>query len=162
MNDQILYAAYGSNLNIAQMTVRCPNARMYGRTELENYELVFRGPPGNAIATVEPCKGKRVPILLWRISRQDEQAMDLFNGFPVLYRKDTMKFTANSRTVPALVYVMKPEHSPGQPSDYYYKALLEGYRDCGFDLAVLEEALARSQELARQMARSGDLEGRKM
>lgn len=36
MNDQILYAAYGSNLNIAQMTVRCPNARMYGRTELEN------------------------------------------------------------------------------------------------------------------------------
>ena len=32
---------------------------------------------------------------------------------------------------------------------------------CGFDLGVLEEALARSQELARQMARSGDLEGRK-
>ena len=36
------YLAYGSNLNLNEMKVRCPSAKMIGSTILKDYELIFR------------------------------------------------------------------------------------------------------------------------
>jgi len=60
-----MYAAYGSNLNFAQMEHRCPDATFYGAAELKDHELLFRGSPTSAVATIEPKEGSSVPILLW-------------------------------------------------------------------------------------------------
>ena len=38
-----LYFAYGSNINLNQMAVRCPDAKVVEPAVLENYELLFRG-----------------------------------------------------------------------------------------------------------------------
>ena len=38
-----LYFAYGSNINLDQMAVRCPAATVVGPVVLDNYELLFRG-----------------------------------------------------------------------------------------------------------------------
>ena len=38
-----LYVAYGSNLNVEQMRLRCPSARIIGTAEINNYELLFKG-----------------------------------------------------------------------------------------------------------------------
>ena len=35
------YLAYGSNLNLEQMSRRCPTARVVGKAQLENYRLAF-------------------------------------------------------------------------------------------------------------------------
>lgn len=32
-----LYLAYGSNLNIVQMIIRCPDAKFYGTAEIKDY-----------------------------------------------------------------------------------------------------------------------------
>ena len=40
---QRLYIAYGSNLNLEQMAFRCPTAKVVGKSELKDYELLFRG-----------------------------------------------------------------------------------------------------------------------
>ncbi len=77
-----LYIAYGSNLNLSQMKHRCPTARVIGTSELKDYELVFRGSGHNAVATVEPCKGSTVPVLLWSIKPDDEKALDRYEGYP--------------------------------------------------------------------------------
>ena len=37
------YIAYGSNLNRAQMALRCPDAKVVGTGEIKDYELLFRG-----------------------------------------------------------------------------------------------------------------------
>ena len=37
------YLAYGSNLNIRQMQMRCPGAKPVGTMVLEDYELLFKG-----------------------------------------------------------------------------------------------------------------------
>lgn len=42
MNEEKLYFAYGSNINLNQMDMRCPNARVIGPVVLEGYELLFR------------------------------------------------------------------------------------------------------------------------
>ncbi len=35
------YIAYGSNLNIRQMRMRCPSARVIGTSDIAGYELLF-------------------------------------------------------------------------------------------------------------------------
>lgn len=37
------YIAYGSNLNLGQMARRCPTARVIGKGEIKDHELLFRG-----------------------------------------------------------------------------------------------------------------------
>ena len=37
------YIAYGSNLNISQMRMRCPHARVIGTSVIPDYELLFKG-----------------------------------------------------------------------------------------------------------------------
>ena len=64
------YIAYGSNLNRAQMALRCPDAKVVGTGEIKDYELLFRGNRNGAVATVEPKKGESVPVLIWRLVRE--------------------------------------------------------------------------------------------
>lgn len=63
-----LYAAYGSNLNHAQMRERCPDAKYLGASTLKNHNLIFCGQPDHSFATIESMAGKEVPIGLWEIS----------------------------------------------------------------------------------------------
>ena len=44
------YIAYGSNLNLEQMAFRCPTAKVVGKSELKDYELLFRGGRRGAVA----------------------------------------------------------------------------------------------------------------
>lgn len=43
VNKEKIYIAYGSNLNLPQMAQRCPAAKVLGKSELKDYELLFRG-----------------------------------------------------------------------------------------------------------------------
>ena len=52
------YIAYGSNLNISQMAVRCPEAFVYGIAEIKDYELLFKGSRTGAYLTIEKKEGK--------------------------------------------------------------------------------------------------------
>lgn len=155
MKKQRLYIAYGSNLNLPQMAHRCPTAKVVGKSEIKDYELLFRGARRGGVATVEPKEGSSVPVLLWDIKPTDEMALDRYEGYPTLYQKQTLNLELDGRSVEAMVYVMTPGHAPGSPSDYYYNVIAEGYQTAGFDLDVLERALERSEELMLQEQDSG-------
>ena len=139
-----LYLAYGSNLNLEQMAQRCPTAVVAGISALKDYRLLFRGAYGGAVATVEPCEGKSVPVLLWEITPADEAALDRYEGFPYLYRKETVKVKHGGKTVSATVYIMNDGRDINLPGRYYYNIIRQGYLDCGFDTDVLMEALKHS------------------
>lgn len=70
------YLAYGSNLSMAQMAQRCPDAVYVGTAELKDYQLLFKGSQSGSYLTVEPKKGSTVPVLVWRISERDEHYLD--------------------------------------------------------------------------------------
>jgi gamma-glutamylcyclotransferase (GGCT)/AIG2-like uncharacterized protein YtfP len=144
--DKRLYIAYGSNLNITQMANRCPTAKVVGASEIKNWRLLFRGAHAGAVATVEPYKGGSVPVLVWELTPADEAALDRYEGWPFLYRKETVKVKLNGKTVKAMVYVMNEGRPLGQPSCYYYTTILEGYKDAGFDLDILRQATTDSVE----------------
>ena len=143
-----LYLAYGSNLNLEQMARRCPTAKVIGVTTLKNHRLLFRGARAGAVATVEPRKGGSVPVLVWELNPADEAALDRYEGFPFLYRKEKVKVRLDSKQVTAMIYIMNEGHPMGHPSCYYYSIILEGYKAAGFDVDILRTAVSDSTEVA--------------
>ena len=59
------YGAYGSNLNLGQMKVRCKGSRLVGSTSLEGYELLYKGSKSGSYLTVE--KKRRLKCSTWYI-----------------------------------------------------------------------------------------------
>lgn len=150
MNRNTLYIAYGSNLNLRQMAVRCPTAKVAGASELKDYELLFRGGRRGAVATVEPKEGGSVPVLLWKLKERDLLALDHYEGWPNFYHKELHNVELGGKTIPAMVYVMNDGHALGAPSQYYYNTIREGYESASFDTNVLDAAVDNSIRLAEQ------------
>jgi hypothetical protein len=138
------YLAYGSNLNIRQMRMRCPDAKPVGSIMLEGYELLFRGEHGSAVATVEPKTSGSVPCALWLISAKDEAALDRYEGWPHLYRKEMVLVRFGKRRMNVMTYIMNDGYDIAKPGIHYYKTILNGYRDFGLDTSALEAALANT------------------
>ena len=132
--DQPIYMAYGSNLDKSQMVFRCRDAEAIGPAYLPGWRLAFRG-----VADIEPSKGDKLPIGLWRISREDELKLDHYEGYPNLYRKQY--FTSGDETY--MVYIMNGGRL-AQPHRVYYEGIRKGYADFNLPTEHLEIAVTRA------------------
>lgn len=140
-----LYIAYGSNLNLKQMGRRCPTAEIVGTTSLRGWRLMFRGGCRSAVATIERAPKYNVPVLIWRLQTGDEHNLDIYEGWPHLYRKETLRITVNRQRVYAMIYIMNEKGHPyGTPSKGYFDTILEGYKDADFNDSVLWQAVSDS------------------
>ena len=144
------YLAYGSNLNVRQMKLRCPTARVVGTAEIKDYELFFKGSQTGSYLTIEPKKGGIVPVAVWEVQEQDVRLLDRYEGWPRFYYKKDMEIrykgirTGRHRTVTAFVYIMHEDREIGIPSNRYISTCIEGYNDFGFNLNILFDAVDRS------------------
>ena len=151
-NTKRYYIAYGSNLNIPQMQVRCPGARVIGTSAIEDYELLFKGSKTGSYLTIEPKAGATVPVAVWEVSEQNEAALDRYEGFPTFYYKAEMVLpitgirTGKVRRRRVFVYIMHEERHLGLPHASYMAVCREGYRAFGFNQRLLTEAVQRSVE----------------
>lgn len=139
-----LYIAYGSNLNLAQMTARCPSASIYATGLLNNWELIYRGTQMNSHATIKRKKGSFVPVLVWEIQPQDEARLDIYEGYPHYYFKKDIMVTIAGRKKKAMVYIMDERQLPGRPSPQYIHTIRQGYLDNSFNMEYFEESLKRN------------------
>ena len=143
-----LYLAYGSNLSVKQMERRCPDAKPIGKAILPDWKLLFK-----IHATIEPCKGSKVPVLVWKISDRDEQNLDRYEGYPSYYIKQDVELMMtdlrgrNPRPVTAMVYIMADGHRVRMPMKGYVDILVEGYERFGFDEDILREALREAHDI---------------
>jgi hypothetical protein len=139
-----LYAAYGSNLSIHAMAMRCPQARPVGSSVITDARLVFR-----SVADIERHTGSLTPIGLWEITPDCERALDLYEGVSSgLYVKRVVGFDDGRQ---ALVYVMQrggilPPHAR------YFETIKAGYGDFGLDLKHLERARRHAQRYRKPTA----------
>ncbi|MEY8392581.1 gamma-glutamylcyclotransferase family protein [Lachnospiraceae bacterium 45-W7] len=139
-----LYIAYGSNLNLKQMARRCPTAEAAGKTYLHNYRLMFRG-KGTAVATVEKYQGSKVPVLIWRLQPDDERSLDIYEGYPHLYRKEMLRISINGKRMSAMIYIMnEASHPYDTPSRSYFETIRQGYENSGFNPGFLRQGVLDS------------------
>ena len=133
---QRLYVAYGSNLHLKQMGWRCPQAKVVGKGMLKDWQLTFRG-----VATIEPQEGAETPVAVWDIQPTDEVALDRYEGYPSLYRKENVTVTMDDGSeLTAMVYIMNRGY-PSMPNQGYFNTIRQGYDDVGLDPTYLKEAL---------------------
>ena len=146
------YIAYGSNLNIDQMSYRCPGAKVVGTSKIPDFELLFKGSKSGAYLTIEPKKGARVPVAVWEVTADDELSLDRYEGYPNFYYKTEVEIPVicisdrRVRKLKAFIYIMHEEREIGVPSQRYIDVCLDGYEAFGFDENYLYEALNISLE----------------
>ena len=137
-----LYVAYGSNLNVQQMSYRCPGATIAFTGYLINWKLLYRGSHTGSYATVKRQKGSRVPVAVWNIDNKNEKALDLYEGYPRFYRKKNVFVQLKNGTrKKAMIYLLPDSATVGKPSNRYVETVLQGYKDMGFDTDYLYDSL---------------------
>ncbi len=146
------YIAYGSNLNIDQMSYRCPGARVVGTSKIPDFQLLFKGSKSGAYLTIEPKKGGKVPVAVWEVTADDELSLDRYEGYPNFYYKTEVEIPVicisdrRVRKLKAFIYIMHEEREISIPSQRYVDVCLDGYEAFGFDENYLYEALNISLE----------------
>ena len=131
----MLYFAYGSNLNLFQMKRRCKDSVFLKKYELKGYRLNFRSK--YRAADIEKSKNSLVPGALFEISKSDEKKLDVYEDYPILYKK--LYFTYYNKTVMTYIMVNKTEFR--YPTERYLNVVKRGYKDCKLDVKYLKIAL---------------------
>ncbi len=117
-----LYFAYGSNLCVEQMALRCPDAEDPRPAVLSDHDWLINQ---RGVATVEPLTGTQVHGVLWQVSDDDLATLDGAEGVPVRYRRDRLVVQTSDGPAPAWVYI---DHrvTPGPPRPGYLPRVIDG------------------------------------
>jgi hypothetical protein len=80
-----------------------------------------------------------VPGALFKISKSDEIKLDVYEDFPILYKKHY--FYHHGKKV--MTYIMVKKTLFTFPREKYLNIIKQGYKDCNLDKQFLLEALKR-------------------
>jgi len=132
----MLYFAYGSNLNHFQMKRRCKDSKFLKKINLRDFKLTFRSK--YRAADIEYKKNSIVPGGLFEISKSDERKLDIYEDFPILYKKFYFKYYNNK----VMTYTMVKKTRFTYPTERYLNVVKRGYKDCQLDKDYLNKALS--------------------
>jgi gamma-glutamylcyclotransferase (GGCT)/AIG2-like uncharacterized protein YtfP len=129
-----VYAAYGSNLDPAQMVQRAPHSPQHGTGWLMGWRLTFggenRGWEG-ALATVVEDPTSNVFVALYDMTPQDERELDSWEGGDIgLYRKLRVRVDTLEGEVLAWLYVVD-DYEGGLPNARYLGLIADAAEAAG-------------------------------
>ena len=117
------------------MKRRCKDSIFLKKYELKGYKLNFRSK--YRAADIEKSKNSIVPGALFEISKSDEKKLDVYEDYPILYKK--LYFTYYNKTV--MTYIMVNKTGFRYPTERYLNIVKRGYKDCKLDTKYLKVAL---------------------
>ena len=120
----MLYFAYGSNLHHFQMKRRCKDSVFLKKINLKDFRLTFRSK--YRAADIEPKKNSIVPGGLFEISKSDEKKLDVYEDFPILYKKHYFYYYGKK----VMTYTMVKKTPFRYPTERYLNIVKRGYKDC--------------------------------
>ena len=130
-----LYAAYGSNMDPAQMAERCPHSpRRTGW--LDGWRLTFGGEDigwEGALATVveDEAPDARVFVVLYEVAETDELALDRWDGATLgYYSKLRVRVATLDGDALAWLYVLN-DYEGGLPSARYLGIMADAAEAAG-------------------------------
>ena len=117
------------------MKIRCKDSVFIKKINLKGYTLNFRSI--YRAADIEKKNNSIVPGGLYQISKSDEKKLDIYEDFPILYKK--MFFEYHGKTV--MTYIMPNKTNFRYPTERYLNVIKQGYKDCNLDIKFLKKAL---------------------
>ena len=131
----MLYFAYGSNLHHSQMKRRCKDSIFLKKINLKDFKLNFRSE--YRAADIEPKKNSIVPGALFQISKNDEKKLDVYEDYPILYKKYYFFYYRKK----VMTYTMTKKTIFRFPTERYLNIVKRGYKDCKLDIKYLNKSL---------------------
>ena len=131
----MLYFAYGSNLNHFQMKRRCKESIFIKKINLKNFRLTFRSK--YRVADIEYKKNSSVPGALFKISKNDEKKLDIYEDYPLLYKKYYFFYYGKK----IMTYTMTKKTPFRFPTEKYLRTVKIGYKNCKLDVKYLIKAI---------------------
>lgn len=135
-----LYFAYGSNMEKLRFLERCPDAIPIAVGKLPGYRFAL---DSAGTATVLPQDESVVYGLTWRISSEDELALDRYEGVSLdCYSKEHLSIDLPCECVKALVYVSLREEDQGKRRNGYLDGITNAAKELGLPIEyqnMLEE-----------------------
>ena len=131
-----LYAAYGSNMDPAQMLQRCPSSPFSGTGWIPGWRLTFGAEDfgwDGALATLVPddFEDPGVFVALYDLTEADERALDAWEGADHgLYRKLHLRVHTLAGDDVAFVYVLDAFEG-GLPSARHLGGIADGAEAAG-------------------------------
>tara|TARA_B100000949_G_scaffold49798_1_gene43452 strand:- start:341 stop:721 length:381 start_codon:yes stop_codon:yes gene_type:complete len=123
------------------MKRRCPNCRFIKKIILHNYKLTFRSKYG--AADIEKKMGKKVYGALYLISKIAEKKLDVYEEYPILYKK--MFFKYGNKKVMTYIMIKKTKLVP--PTTRYLNIIKQGYKDCKLNIKSLNDSLSQLKHI---------------
>jgi gamma-glutamylcyclotransferase len=131
----VLYFAYGSNLDQAQLQRRCPEAFLVSVGSLPDYRLAFtiHSTGWNAgAADVVASVGDRVWGLVFQLTEDDLYALDRCEGYPEHYTRFLASIETTAGIVDAWTYTALRKQEFVRPSRRYMDLIREAALRHGF------------------------------
>ncbi len=140
----MLYFAFASNMNQAQMKRWCPASRFLKAVILEGYRFVYdglsvswEGATGNIVqSTTESVWGA-----LYEITERDRLTLDAFEGYPRNYdHKDVDVRDREGKIDRAMTY-FRTGRPLSKPHPDYERIVIDGAKECGLPDDYIEKFL---------------------
>ncbi len=130
------YFSYGANMDPVHMAEHSPGAVRLGHAILRGRAF---GIAAGHYGTVRTEAGSSVHGVLWRLTPEDEAALDAFEGIAKgFYRKDSVEVVNDAgESVTAMIY-LPVDDSPGSPSRRYLERIIEIATQLEFPDAYLQ------------------------
>ena len=137
----MLYFAYGSNLNHRQMEYRCDGAKYINSYILNGYKLIFSHKTDQTIygyANIIKSKETKVLGALWKITKKDEEELDVYEGVDYNYYSKEY-FNLNGKKV---LFYQQKIYFRKKPNSTYLHTIIEGYINCDLNLRYLKKIIS--------------------
>lgn len=144
----VLYFAYGSNMDPEQIKTRCPDAEFVGIGVMKNHALCFprRSVTRNCgVSSVAPLAGRETWGVVYRLTSKDLAVLDGSEGFRSdraaelnSYNRVGVIVSVNDVPTDMETYVAVAQQDAPLPNAAYLKHIREGARHHGLPAAYLE------------------------
>lgn len=122
----IYYFAYGTNLNKKKFLRRYKDSKIIKKYYLNNYQIVFR--TRYKVPDLQRNFKSVVPGIIYEINKKIEKKLDKYEDYPNMYIKKYFKYKKKR----VMFYSIKNKTSVKKPNGYYFKIMMEGYRQNNF------------------------------
>lgn len=124
----MIYFAYGSNMDLEQMKLRCPGSSVIGIGQLSHYTMAFTRWSRSwksGTADILPERGAIVHGVLFDLTVEGLKKMDKFADYPNSYLRQDVTVLCGGEPLPAMTYVARRQ-GVYLPSKSYLGKMVQG------------------------------------
>lgn len=140
----MLYFAYASNMNQAQMKRWCPASRFLKAARLEGVRFVYDGFSvtwDGAVGNIVTSQTEGAWGALYEITERDRLTLDAFEGYPRSYEHREVEVTDRDGNVHRAMTYLRTGRALGKPHPDYERIVIDGAKECGLPDEYINTAL---------------------